>query len=167
MGGPDHLVYALWHWPSGLGPCAAQFHEESWGVDGIFHVWGPYRHCAFPCQSGSVHAAPTGIFVACVFALTLLGIVVIFKVLPVWKIVGDRDLAIGIAMCQMIGYPGTQLISDEIAKTVGETDEEVDYLSTRIGTAYVISGFTSVTIFPSSLPVSWLTSYNGERKEKR
>ena len=67
----------------------------------------------------------------------------------------------------MIGYPGTQLISDEIAKTVGETDEEVDYLSTRIGTAYVISGFTSVTIFPSSLPVSWLTSYNGERKEKR
>ena len=44
----------------------------------------------------------------------------------------------------MIGYPGTQLISDEIAKTVGETDEEVDYLSTRIGTAYVISGFTSV-----------------------
>lgn len=96
-----------------------------------------------------------------------LGIVVIFKVLPVWKIVGDRDLAIGIAMCQMIGYPGTQLISDEIAKTVGETDEEVDYLSTRIGTAYVISGFTSVTIFPSSLPVSWLTSYNGERKEKR
>ena len=33
----------------------------------------------------------------------------------------------------MIGYPGTQLISDEIAKTVGETDEEVDYLSTRIG----------------------------------
>lgn len=88
-----------------------------------------------------------GFFVACVFALTLLGIVVIFKVLPVWKIVGDRDLAIGIAMCQMIGYPGTQLISDEIAKTVGETDEEVDYLSTRIGTAYVISGFTSVTIF--------------------
>lgn len=46
----------------GLVPCAAQFHEESWGVDGIFHVWGPYRHCAFPCQSGSVHAAPTGIF---------------------------------------------------------------------------------------------------------
>ncbi|MBS5519341.1 MAG: hypothetical protein SOU94_09065 [Acidaminococcus sp.] len=88
-----------------------------------------------------------GFFVACVFALTLLGIVVVFKVLPVWKIVGDRDLAIGIAMCQMIGYPGTQLISDEIAKTVGETDEEVDYLSTRIGTAYVISGFTSVTIF--------------------
>lgn len=74
-----------------------------------------------------------GFFVACVFALTLLGIVVIFKVLPVWKIVGDRDLAIGIAMCQMIGYPGTQLISDEIAKTVGETDEEVDYLSTASG----------------------------------
>jgi hypothetical protein len=88
-----------------------------------------------------------GFYVVCVFSLTVLGIVLVFKVLPVWKVVGDKDLAIGIAMCQMIGYPGTQLISDEIAKSVGETNEEVDYLSTRIGTAYVISGFTSVTIF--------------------
>ena len=157
MGGPDHLVYALWHWPSGLGPCAAQFHEESWGVDGFF-MFGVLTVIVPSLAKVDLSMLPQlGFFVACVFALTLLGIVVIFKVLPVWKIVGDRDLAIGIAMCQMIGYPGTQLISDEIAKTVGETDEEVDYLSTRIGTAYVISGFTSVTIFPSSLPVSWLT----------
>lgn len=147
MGGPDHLVYALWHWPSGLGPCAAQFHEESWGVDGIF-MFGVLTVIVPSLAKVDLSMLPQlGFFVACVFALTLLGIVVIFKVLPVWKIVGDRDLAIGIAMCQMIGYPGTQLISDEIAKTVGETDEEVDYLSTRIGTAYVISGFTSVTIF--------------------
>ena len=80
------------------------------------------------------------------FAVTLIGIVVVFKVLPVWKVVGDKDLAIGIAMCQMIGYPGTQLISEEIAKAVGETPEEVEYLETKIGTAYVIAGFASVTI---------------------
>ena len=49
-------------------------------------------------------------------------------------------------MCQMIGYPGTQLISEEIAKTVGKTPEEIDYLEKRIGTAYVISGSTSVTV---------------------
>ena len=80
------------------------------------------------------------------FAVTVAGIVIVFKVLPLWKVVGDKDLAIGIAMCQMIGYPGTQLISEEIAKAVGETPEEVEYLETKIGTAYVIAGFASVTI---------------------
>ena len=49
-------------------------------------------------------------------------------------------------MCQMLGYPGTQLIADEISKAVGETPEERDYLNEKIGTAYVISGFTTVTI---------------------
>jgi hypothetical protein len=46
----------------------------------------------------------------------------------------------------MIGYPGTQIISDEIANPVGETPEEKDYLSEKIDTAYVISGFTTATI---------------------
>lgn len=87
-----------------------------------------------------------GITVLAVFAVTVAGIVLAFKILPLWKIVGDKDLCIGIAMCQMIGYPGTQLISEEIAKTVGKTPEEIDYLEKRIGTAYVISGFTSVTV---------------------
>lgn len=87
-----------------------------------------------------------GFLVLCVFAVTVAGIILAFKVLPLWKIVGDKDLCIGIAMCQMIGYPGTQLISEEISKAVGQTPEEIDYLEKRIGTAYVISGFTSVTV---------------------
>ena len=108
-----------------------------------------------------------GFFVACVFALTLLGIVVIFKVLPVWKIVGDRDLAIGIAMCQMIGYPGTQLISDEIAKTVGGPMRKWIIFQPASGRLMSFQALHRSRFFPSSLPVSWLTSYNGERKEKR
>jgi hypothetical protein len=87
-----------------------------------------------------------GFLVLCVFAVTVAGIILAFKVLPLWKIVGDKDLCIGIAMCQMIGYPGTQLISEEISKAVGRTPEEIEYLEKRIGTAYVISGFTSVTV---------------------
>ena len=87
-----------------------------------------------------------GITVVAVFAVTVAGIILAFKILPLWKIVGDKDLCIGIAMCQMIGYPGTQLISEEISKAVGKTPEEIDYLEKRIGTAYVISGFTSVTV---------------------
>lgn len=147
MGGPDHLVYALWHWLRALGLVPPNFMKNHGASTGFF-MFGVLTVIVPSLAKVDLSMLPQlGFFVACVFALTLLGIVVIFKVLPVWKIVGDRDLAIGIAMCQMIGYPGTQLISDEIAKTVGETDEEVDYLSTRIGTAYVISGFTSVTIF--------------------
>lgn len=87
-----------------------------------------------------------GFLVVTVFAATVAGIILAFKVLPLWKIVGDKDLCIGIAMCQMIGYPGTQLISEEISKAVGKTPEEIDYLEKCIGTAYVISGFTSVTV---------------------
>lgn len=36
--------------------------------------------------------------------------------------------------------------SEEISKAVGRTPEEIEYLEKRIGTAYVISGFTSVTV---------------------
>jgi hypothetical protein len=81
------------------------------------------------------------IFVA-VLALT----VVVFLLTPAWKIVGSKKLSIGIAMCQMIGYPGTELIATEITNAVAETPEERDAVSSKIQTAYVISGFTSVTI---------------------
>lgn len=81
-----------------------------------------------------------------IFLVTTGGVLIVFLFTPAWKLVGSRQLAIGISMCQMIGYPGTQLIADEIAKTVGQTQEEQDYLSEKIGTAYVISGFTTVTI---------------------
>ena len=45
-----------------------------------------------------------------------------------------------------IGYPGTELIATEIANAVAQTPEERDAVSGKIQTAYVISGFTSVTI---------------------
>ena len=81
------------------------------------------------------------IFVA-VIALTVIG----FCFTPAWKIVGSKNLSIGIAMCQMIGYPGTELIATEITNAVAETPEERDAVTNKIQTAYVISGFTSVTI---------------------
>lgn len=87
-----------------------------------------------------------GIATLLIFLVTTGGVLIVFLFTPAWKLVGSRNLAIGISMCQMIGYPGTQLIADEIAKTVGQTQEEQDYLSEKIGTAYVISGFTTVTI---------------------
>jgi len=81
-----------------------------------------------------------------IFVLVLVFTFITFMLTPCWKVVGSKKLAIGIAMCQMIGYPGTELIATEITNAVAQTDEERDAVTARIQTAYVISGFTSVTI---------------------
>ncbi|WP_295581247.1 hypothetical protein [uncultured Oscillibacter sp.] len=81
-----------------------------------------------------------------IFAFVLLFTFVVFYLTPAWKIVGSKGLSIGIAMCQLIGYPGTELIAAEITNAVAQTPEERDAVSNKIQTAYVISGFTSVTI---------------------
>jgi len=81
-----------------------------------------------------------------IFIAVLAFTAIVYYLTPAWKVVGSRGLAIGIAMCQMIGYPGTELIADEITNAVGTTPEERDAVSAKIRTAYVISGFTSVTI---------------------
>ncbi|MCI2106946.1 MAG: hypothetical protein LKK00_09595 [Intestinimonas sp.] len=87
-----------------------------------------------------------GFYVLLIFVVTVLFLWLGFYILPLWKIVGSKHLAIGIAMCQMIGYPGTQLVTDEIANAIGETPEERDLIQEKLGTAYVLSGFVSVTI---------------------
>ena len=81
-----------------------------------------------------------------IFIFAMVVLVVAFRFTPLWKVCGSKSLALGIAMCQMIGYPGTQLIADEIANAVGATDAERDYISEKLGTAYVIAGFTTVTL---------------------
>ena len=81
-----------------------------------------------------------------IFVAVLAFTMIVFYLTPAWKIVGSKKLSIGIAMCQMIGYPGTELIANEITNAVAETPEERDAVSAKIQTAYVISGFTSVTI---------------------
>ena len=77
-----------------------------------------------------------------IFVLVLVFTFIVFMLTPAWKVVGSKKLAIGIAMCQMIGYPGTELIATEISNAVAQTEEERDAVTARIQTAYVISGFT-------------------------
>ena len=81
-----------------------------------------------------------------IFVAVIVMTIIVFCFTPCWKIVGSKNLSIGIAMCQMIGYPGTELIATEITNAVAETAEERDAVTNKIQTAYVISGFTSVTI---------------------
>jgi hypothetical protein len=101
-----------------------------------------------------------GVKAAIIFALVVLFNYIVFFFTPLWKIVGSKHLSIGIAMCQLIGYPGTELIANEITNAVAVTDEERDAVSSKIRTAYVISGFTSVTIL-SVFIASFLAKFMG------
>ena len=82
-----------------------------------------------------------------IFGAVLVGTFLFLYLLPGWKIVGSKNLAVGIAMAQLLGYPATYLITQEIARTVGKTEEERDAITARIEPAYVLAGFATVTSF--------------------
>ena len=83
--------------------------------------------------------------VVVIFAATLIAVFIFLYVLPLWKIVGSKNLAFGIAMCQMLGFPSTYLISNEIAVALSETQEEQDYILEKIMPKFVVAGLASVT----------------------
>lgn len=80
-----------------------------------------------------------------IFVAVMVGIYIFMYLLPTWKIVGSRDLSVGIAMAQLLGFPATLLIANEIATAVAQTPEEKEHVLDRIMPAYVISGFVTVT----------------------
>ncbi|MEA5093509.1 MAG: hypothetical protein VB128_01005 [Sedimentibacter saalensis] len=82
---------------------------------------------------------------AAIFAAALIGCYLTLYLLPTWKFIGSKNLAIGIAMSQLLGFPATFLIVNEVATAVTETEEEKDYVVKKLTPAFVVSGFVSVT----------------------
>lgn len=80
--------------------------------------------------------------VAVMFAVSILSIFVMMKILPAWKIVNSKPLAFGIGFCQMLGFPTTYLISNEVSNAVGETEEERTYLMSKIMPRFVVGGIS-------------------------
>ncbi|MEM2004677.1 MAG: hypothetical protein QW705_04135 [Zestosphaera sp.] len=80
-----------------------------------------------------------------VFAASLLGVFVFMYLLPAWRLVGSRNLAVGIGVAQMLGFPATYLVANEVANAVGETKEEREAILQALMPAYVIAGFATVT----------------------
>ncbi len=80
-----------------------------------------------------------------VFAAVLIGCFALLYFLPIWKFVGSKNMAMGIAMSQLLGFPATFLIVNEVATAVAETEAEKDYVINQLTPAFVISGFVSVT----------------------
>lgn len=81
-----------------------------------------------------------------IFAAALVGIFLAGWVLPTWKICGSRNLAIGIGVEQFLGFPTNVVLVREIATTTGKTEQERDYIESKLGTPYVIAGFATVTV---------------------
>jgi len=80
-----------------------------------------------------------------IFVATLISTYLCFYFLPLWKIVGSKNLAIGITMANMIGFPATWLVANEIASTVAKNENEREIIMKTIMPTYVIAGFATVT----------------------
>ncbi|EGT3708999.1 permease [Clostridioides difficile] len=91
------------------------------------------------------------------FAASIIGIFLMMKVLPGWKIIGSKPLAFGVGFCQMLGFPTTYLISDEVCNAVGETEEERAYLMSKIMPKLVVGGMACmISIVVAGLMVPML-----------
>ena len=79
------------------------------------------------------------------FAAAVVGLIV--SSLIISKIAHTSfDLTLAIGSCCLIGFPGTFIVSDEVARTYGDTEEEHKFIESRIMPQMLVSGFTTVTI---------------------
>lgn len=85
------------------------------------------------------------------FIAAVIGIFVIGYILPGWKLVGDRDLAVGIGVEQFLGFPTNVVICREVGQAVGKTDDEKAYIEDTLSIPYVLGGITVVTILSVAL----------------
>ncbi|HBG2303254.1 TPA: permease [Clostridioides difficile] len=91
------------------------------------------------------------------FAASIIGIFLMMKVLPGWKIIGSKPLAFGVGFCQMLGFPTTYLISNEVCNAVGETEEERAYFMSKIMPKLVVGGMACmISIVVAGLMVPML-----------
>mgnify|MGYP004572812559 FL=1 len=85
------------------------------------------------------------------FIAALIGVALVGWVLPTWKLVGDRDLAIGIGVEQFLGFPSNVVICREVGDAVGDTPEEKAFIEDTLNVPYVVGGITVITVLSTML----------------
>ena len=85
------------------------------------------------------------------FAAALIGVALVGWVLPTWKLVGDKDLAVGIGVEQFLGFPSNVVICREVGDAVGETPEEKACIEDTLNVPYVVGGITVITVLSTML----------------
>ena len=79
------------------------------------------------------------------FAAAVVGLIV--SSLIISKIAHTSfDLTLAIGSCCLIGFPGTFIVSDEVARNMSDSEEEHKFIESRIMPQMLVSGFTTVTI---------------------
>ena len=86
-----------------------------------------------------------GYELAIVFGFALVGVYVCMILLPAWKLIGSKNLTVGIAMAQLLAFPATFLIVNEVATGLAQNEDEKQYVVKKLTPAFVVSGFVSVT----------------------
>ena len=85
------------------------------------------------------------------FIAALIGVDLVGWVLPPWKLVGDKDLAVGIGVEQFLGFPSNVVICREVGDAVGETPEEKAFIEDTLNVPYVVGGITVITVLSTML----------------
>lgn len=82
--------------------------------------------------------------VVVVFIAAVAAVFLFLCVLPGWKLLGSKSLAFGVGLTQMLGFPSTYLVSTEVANAVAETEDERQYLMSRITPRFVVGGLAAM-----------------------
>lgn len=85
------------------------------------------------------------------FIAALIGVALVGWVLPTWKLVGDKDLAVGIGVEQFLGFSSNVVICREVGDAVGETPEEKAFIEDTLNVPYVVGGITVITVLSTML----------------
>ena len=86
-----------------------------------------------------------GLNTAIIFVVTLVLLYVFFGILPLWKVQGHKNVALGVSAAQLLGFPATYLIANEVAQAAAENEEEKQVVLDAIMSKYLVGGFTTVT----------------------
>ena len=79
------------------------------------------------------------------FIVVFVLLYVSFGILPLWRIQGKKNVALGVAAAQLLGFPATYLIANEVATAAAENEEEKQVVLDAIMSKYLVAGFTTVT----------------------
>ncbi|SDK93039.1 hypothetical protein [Natronincola ferrireducens] len=97
-----------------------------------------------------VNATPdmvVSLLIPLVVSLTLGLIAIILSTTLFSKVIGySKEMAIAIGVSALFGFPGTFIISNEVANAVGETKEEKQAILDEILPKMLVAGFITVTI---------------------
>lgn len=80
-----------------------------------------------------------------ILVVTIAALIICFYLLPLHKILGSKNLSVGVALCQYLGFPATFLISNEVAKAVTDDPKEQQIVLDHIMPSYVVAGIATVT----------------------